>query len=104
MQKKKEIPDLTTVQNAILHVIQSKRLKIYDTLKICFFVSQKQFWSMQSIYDGQSIYGIVRRPDNAFDMGRIAFPIVFFHRGSIGIEFGITAGNGIDPFIVRIFS
>lgn len=43
MQKKKEIPDLTTVQNAILHVIQSKRLKIYDTLKICFFVSQKQF-------------------------------------------------------------
>ena len=56
------------------------------------------------IDDGQSIYGIVRRPDNAFDMGRIAFPIVFFHRGSIGIEFGITAGNGIDPFIVRIFS
>ena len=70
MQKKKEIPDLTTVQNAILHVIQSKRLKIYDTLKICFFVSQKQFWSMQSIYDALKKY-------KCFQLIIVPFPASF---------------------------
>lgn len=69
MSEMKDLVEEGVISAIVDNVLQEKKHKLRagKKLMVCFFVSQKQFWSMQSIYDALKKY-------NCFQLFVVPFP------------------------------
>ena len=61
MSEMKDLVEEGVISAIVDNVLQEKKHKLRAGKKLmgCFFVSQKQFWSMQSIYDTLKKYKLL---------------------------------------------